>query len=258
MALPSSGTISLSMIQTEFGGANPIALSEYYKNGPYVTATDYAPNVPTSGPIALSNFYGAAKTTLNTITYTTPGNYTFVIPTTLQGSITILLVVGAGGGGGGSTFSGDGHGAANGGSGGYYQNVVIPGSAGGQAILLAVGQGGAGVPAGASSPGGVGQASFVNIPSIGYYLEAGPGGGGAGVFGDNNPAYGGPAGTPNGVAGSNNAFWMTNRNTAGTGYNGQGQNGTGYGDGGLGGNPSGPVPAGSDGASGFVQFQGYW
>ena len=258
MALPSSGPISMSMIQAEFGGSNPISLSEYYKNGPYVTATDYAPNVPTSGPIALSNFYGAAKTTLNTITYSTPGLYNFTIPTTLQGSITILLVVGAGGGGGGSRFDGDGHGAANGGSGGYYQNVVIPGSAGGQTITILVGTGGAGVPPATPATGGSGSLSYVNIVSIGYYLGAGSGTGGAGVNGDNNPAFGGTGGAPNGVNGSNNAYWMTNRNTAGTGYNGQGQNGTGYGDGGLGGNCNGPVQAGSAGGDGFVQFQGYW
>lgn len=39
MALQSSGTISLSQVQTEFTGANPISMSEYYKNGPYVPST---------------------------------------------------------------------------------------------------------------------------------------------------------------------------------------------------------------------------
>ena len=33
MALQSSGAISLSDIQTEFGGGNPISLSEYYRGG---------------------------------------------------------------------------------------------------------------------------------------------------------------------------------------------------------------------------------
>jgi hypothetical protein len=32
MVLQSSGPISFSNIQTEFGGANPISLSEYYLN----------------------------------------------------------------------------------------------------------------------------------------------------------------------------------------------------------------------------------
>ena len=63
MVLPSSGPISLGQIQTEFGGSNPISISEYYNGGPYVThnVTAIAPNVPSSGPIKLSDFYGSAK-----------------------------------------------------------------------------------------------------------------------------------------------------------------------------------------------------
>ena len=30
MAIPASGSVSLSTIQTEWGGSNPISLSEYY------------------------------------------------------------------------------------------------------------------------------------------------------------------------------------------------------------------------------------
>ena len=36
MALPASGAMSFSQLQTEFGGANPISLSEYYRGGAYV------------------------------------------------------------------------------------------------------------------------------------------------------------------------------------------------------------------------------
>jgi hypothetical protein len=39
MALQTSGAISFSQMQTEFGGANPIGLNEYYKNGSYVPST---------------------------------------------------------------------------------------------------------------------------------------------------------------------------------------------------------------------------
>ena len=39
MALQSTGQIKSSQIQTEFGGANPISLGEYYKNGSYVPST---------------------------------------------------------------------------------------------------------------------------------------------------------------------------------------------------------------------------
>lgn len=65
MALQSSGTISLSDIQTEFDGVNPISLSEYYRNGSYVTSNNTG--VPTSGTIALSDFYGAENTYYVTI-----------------------------------------------------------------------------------------------------------------------------------------------------------------------------------------------
>jgi len=59
MALQSSGTITLAQIQAEFGGSNPISLSEYYRNGSYVTSNNTS--VPTSGDISVSNFYGASK-----------------------------------------------------------------------------------------------------------------------------------------------------------------------------------------------------
>lgn len=59
MALPSSGVITLADIQTEFGGTNPISLSEYYRGGAYVTANNTG--VPTSGEISLNTFYGATR-----------------------------------------------------------------------------------------------------------------------------------------------------------------------------------------------------
>ena len=39
MALTSSGQLKLSEIQTEWGGSNPIGLSEYYTGGTLVSAT---------------------------------------------------------------------------------------------------------------------------------------------------------------------------------------------------------------------------
>ena len=36
MTLQTSGAISLADLQTEYGGANPISISEYYRNGSYV------------------------------------------------------------------------------------------------------------------------------------------------------------------------------------------------------------------------------
>ena len=67
MALQSSGAIKLSEIQTEFGGSNPISLSEYY-------AADVG--VPASGEIAIADFYGtssALNVTVTQATYTSGG-----------------------------------------------------------------------------------------------------------------------------------------------------------------------------------------
>lgn len=75
MALPSSGTISLGAIQTEFGGSNPIALSEYYQGGGIIGSGVYPNTIPTSGAIALSNFYSAEAT--HAYSGASSGTYTY-------------------------------------------------------------------------------------------------------------------------------------------------------------------------------------
>jgi hypothetical protein len=67
MALPSSGALSLSDIQGEFGGSNPISLSEYYAGGAYVPAgtTGTYGAVPSSGAISIQNFYGTSSVIVN-------------------------------------------------------------------------------------------------------------------------------------------------------------------------------------------------
>jgi len=49
MTLPASGPLSFSAIQTEFGGSNPIQLTEYYGR---------ASGIPASGQISVNQFYG--------------------------------------------------------------------------------------------------------------------------------------------------------------------------------------------------------
>jgi len=61
MALPSSGVLTLNDIQTEFGGTNPIDLSEYYRGGGLVPDSALNAAIPTSGVISVSDFYGAAN-----------------------------------------------------------------------------------------------------------------------------------------------------------------------------------------------------
>lgn len=64
MTLQTSGPIKFSEIQTEFGGSNPISLSEYYAGGAYVPGGASGTNgaVPSSGSVAMSKFYGTVKT----------------------------------------------------------------------------------------------------------------------------------------------------------------------------------------------------
>jgi hypothetical protein len=62
MALPSSGAISLGNIQTEFGGSNPISLSEYYQGGSIIGAGVYPNTIPASGVIQMDDFYSAEST----------------------------------------------------------------------------------------------------------------------------------------------------------------------------------------------------
>lgn len=105
MALQSSGPISNSNVQGEFGGSNPVSLSEYY---------NAASGVPASGPISLSDFYG----TSNVVTFT----YELI----------------GGGGGGGHGFDGGANGspAPNGGtssiSGSGFSTVSASGGTGGR------------------------------------------------------------------------------------------------------------------------------
>lgn len=55
MTLPSSGTLSLSQIQTEFTGSNPISMSEYYKSGGNGYVTPTVPELVTASNLAGSN-----------------------------------------------------------------------------------------------------------------------------------------------------------------------------------------------------------
>lgn len=57
--LPESGAISLGQLQTEFGGTNPVGMSEYYRGGSEVPDTGATLNIPTAGnAISLGQFYG--------------------------------------------------------------------------------------------------------------------------------------------------------------------------------------------------------
>ena len=61
MALASSGTLSINDIAGEFGGSsNPESLSEFYRGGSRVPNSPANSSIPTSGTIAISNFYNGS------------------------------------------------------------------------------------------------------------------------------------------------------------------------------------------------------
>jgi hypothetical protein len=72
MAIPTSGSIALTALQTEFGGSNPIGINEYYRGGGLVPDSSVNSSVPTSGAVSMSNFYGAQNR--NTISITISSN----------------------------------------------------------------------------------------------------------------------------------------------------------------------------------------
>jgi len=139
MALPSSGvSLSLSQIQAEFGGANPISLSEYW---------GLATGLPTSGQtISLNNFYG--KSFLVTEIITTSRTWT---PKLNNARYIHIFVIGAGGSGGSAEcdnssglFNPAGTAAAAGGGGGGFCYSKIS-AASASSSTITIGTGGAGV-----------------------------------------------------------------------------------------------------------------
>jgi hypothetical protein len=101
MAIPGPGTaISINTIVAEFGGTAPHSISEYYRGGGLVPNTPANAAIPTSGTIALGNFYGAVNRAVYTIiisadtqnydTYTNRG------PTYIAGSSDITYQINPG------------------------------------------------------------------------------------------------------------------------------------------------------------------
>lgn len=62
MALSASGAISLSQIQTEFGGSNPISLSEYYSGGLPNNFSNTTSQTITPTVVSIGTTYQSGKT----------------------------------------------------------------------------------------------------------------------------------------------------------------------------------------------------
>lgn len=272
MALPSSGTLSISDIASEFGDTAPNSMSEFYRGGGLVPDSATNSSVPTSGAIAIGNFYGAANraavpltisaNTQNYDVYTqasaspayvagtsditltidsgvfvgssSTGTYALSIPSSFNPADTVTIV-------NNGTVIGRG---GNGGSGGAARSVapVCP-------------------PAG--SGGGGGNAVYVNFPTVitNNGTLAGGGGGGGGGRGalvisptppkSPNPIAryggGGGGGAAGYTAGSGGSGGPASPAPAGAYPGSPGSSGSTTA-GGSGGN--GPGPAGSGGAGG--------
>lgn len=167
MAIKKTGPIDFQDIIDEFGGTDEAKLSEYYKGG-RVPFSPLNANVPTSGAISLSDFYGATNV------------------------VSVTLMIQGGGGGGGNGFA-DGSGSGTAPS-GEMSGVMSEESY--NAVLAA--NGGQWPTTGATT------ASFLLASEMGYPASAGSLrlralGGGGGSIASNN-------GTTTGTAGGSTSF----------------------------------------------------
>ena len=107
----SSGQLSFSEIQGEFGGSNPISLSEYYKTGAYVPNISLTSTIPTSSTISVGNFRSTSSSpTVNGFTSTVDNGQQFLM---LGGAVSpsgMFVAVGGGSNpyGPGHSYSSDG------------------------------------------------------------------------------------------------------------------------------------------------------
>jgi hypothetical protein len=152
MSIQASGPIKLQDIEDEFGGSVPTSLTEYYRNGSYVTSNNSS--VPTSGLIKLTDFYGAVRQFSFSITSNTQNANirTLAVAAGWDGSAPLITTVNSGvwlwsdstslGGAiisgsfpGGLTLLNYGKIIGRGGDGGLTQGAA--GSAGGPALTVA-------------------------------------------------------------------------------------------------------------------------
>ena len=176
MAIPASGAISLDDIQTEWGGSNPIGMSEYYGDGDYVYdgAADGDDNaIPESGAIDISDFYDTTAATVLTISSNT-NNYN--IKTAVQNAgadlnTPVLLTIASGVTVGAADNSAPAMKTDTGWGSGVSITITNQGS-----IVGGAGSDTSGNP---SSGGGSGGASRSNWPGFGHPMYGFPGGAGS-------------------------------------------------------------------------------
>lgn len=219
MVLPSTGTISFSDIQAEFGGTSPIFFSEYYAGGAYVPSG--TSGVATTGQMAINSFRGKSKVikpvasggvvstitdmgqtyTLHTFSYCNyPAGTTFTV--TSPGSVELFIVGGGGGGGYGRNSDNNNIYGGGGGGGGSVTSNTVSLTTGTYSVGAGYGGGGG------TWPTAGGWSYFKNSDSSILYFGYGGGYGGSPSFsGDARAGKGGDGG--GGGGGSFNTATLT-------------------------------------------------
>lgn len=183
MVIATQGPVSFSDLQTEFGGSNPISMSEYYRSGAYVPSGTNTLPIPASGKIDVSDFKG---TTPNAI-------------------VTYEIIGGGGAGGFGVDDGGEGNRGTYGQAGGTSSlsgaiSVTAAGGAGGEncgGARATYGTAGQSSYYGAGGAGGVLHGTGGTPASTSYGAAGGGGGGDSGSTFDAGgcSGFGGLAGT---------------------------------------------------------------
>ena len=273
-----SGPLSLSNIQTEYGGSNPISLSEYYRGAsssstvPNQTSAGTYGTIPTTGAISMGVFRSKGKFIFNATISTNTTDYNIssaAVAAGWDGSETLIATVTINVGVYVYATSTSAYALDTGSSfpGGHYISIVNNG--------LIVGRGGAGgaggstnassaLAAGAGGAGGPALRAQVAVEVTNNGTIGGGGGGGGGGasrwYADKSATYsasggGGGGGRVNGTLGSRGTaagtFYIYN-----TGANGTAGTLTTSGSGGIGSDGAGYVYAGAGGASGGLGTAG--
>jgi hypothetical protein len=193
MSVP-AGTASLSDIQTEFGGSNPISLSEYY---------GVLSSIPSSGAISIDDFRG--KQNVFVLTSDTFTSSITLTANDINGSAGAWIGVSGGGGGGAGVVYGNfarGTGAAGGVGGdfGFFVSDVTT-LIGASFTAGAAGAGsftnGVAGSFGISSTGGTGGTSTLSFTGVSISCTGGTGGVGY-TGGSTGSGTAGNAGTSSG------------------------------------------------------------
>jgi hypothetical protein len=216
MTLPGSGTLLFSQIQTEFGGSNPVSLTEYYRGGGLVGSNNTG--VPTSGVISVTDFYGAVaiftitlssnQADYNLATAASNAGWNGSSPVVLNINSSVFLyststtnaglIISNAFSSSGLTINNSGNIIGMGGAGGTPSatTALRNGSAGGSAISNA-------------------SSNVALVINSGAYVAGGGGGGGAGLNGDHSAGGGSGAGS-SGTPGSAGAAVSYTRGDLGT------------------------------------------